>query len=336
MDIGKFTSIGLIGEGNFGSVLRVQDNLLNAERALKIVRVDNADGFVDAMNEAQILERCRHNNIVDIKEMDIHEIEGNHYPCIITEYLRNGSVQSYLEGNFITTHKAIQIIIESLQGLEHAHTQGIFHRDIKPGNILFSDQWQAKLSDFGLAYGLAHQTFSFAGYNSHLPPEVLEGDAQDGVSDLYSMGITFFRLLNNMSTLPRPYTNDALWLKDLKKEKFPQRVFAPHIPDEIIKVVKKSIRADRDKRFQNCLQFRQALQKIPLAIEWHAVDENHWKGIYKGIEYSIELYLKNKTFSIDFKRKGRKIKDRCCKGIRDLDKASKEFFNIIRETTVKV
>ncbi len=130
-------------------------------------------------------------------------------------------------------------------------------------------------------------------------------------------------------------------VKRLKKEKFPLRVFAPHIPDEIIKVVKKSIRADRDKRFQNCLQFRQALQKIPLAIEWYAVDENHWKGIYKGIEYSIELYLKNKTFSIDFKRKGRKIKDRCCKGIRDLDKASKEFlillgrqqskFNFIKE-----
>lgn len=139
-----------------------------------------------------------------------------------------------------------------------------------------------------------------------------------------------------MPTLPRPYIDDALWLKDLKKEKFPERLFAPHIPDEIIKVVKKSIRANRDKRFQNCLQFRQALHKIPLAIKWNPIEENHWEGIFKGIQYSIELYQKKKTFSIDFKRNRRKIKEKCCEGIKDLDTASHEFFKIIKETTINI
>ena len=336
MDIGKFKSIGFIGGGNFGKVFRVQDTLLNVERAIKIIQVRNAQGFIDAINEAQILEKCRHNHIVDIKEIDVLEINGNPYPVITTEFLKNGSVQGYLEKNFVSVHKAIQIISEALFGLEHAHGQGVFHRDIKPGNILFSDNWQAKLSDFGLAYGLAHQSFNFAGYSAHLPPEVLQGVAQDAISDLYSMGVTFHRLLNNMASFPLTFADDAQRLKALQKEKFPERVYDNHIPEQIIKVVKKSIRADRGSRFQNCLQFRQALQKIPLAIEWMPIDKDNWEGRFKGEEFEINLYTKRTGYFIDFKRNGRKVNNKCCVGIDSEDNARKEFFKTIRETTINV
>ncbi|HET6226102.1 MAG TPA: serine/threonine-protein kinase, partial [Bacteroidia bacterium] len=194
MDIGKFKTIGYVGGGNFGKVFRVKDTLLNVERALKIINVQNAQGFIDAINEAQILEKCRHTHIVDIKEIDIHDVNGSQYPCIATEYLKNGSAQSYLEKKFITVKFSLKIVCDCLFGLEYAHGKGVLHRDIKPGNILFNDNWYAKLSDFGLAYGLAHQAFNFVGYTSHLPPEVLENTAQDELSDLYSMGVTFFRL----------------------------------------------------------------------------------------------------------------------------------------------
>lgn len=336
MDIGKFKSIGFIGGGNFGNVFRVQDTLLNVERAIKIIQVRNAQEFIDAINEAQILEKCRHNHIVDIKEIDVHEISGNPYPVITTEFLKNGSVQGYLEKNFVSVHKAIQIISEALFGLEHAHGQGVFHRDIKPGNILFSDNWQAKLSDFGLAYGLAHQSFNFAGYSAHLPPEVLQGVAQDAISDLYSMGVTFHRLLNNMASLPLTFADDAQWLKALQKEKFPERVYAIHIPEQIIKVVKKSIKADRGSRFQNCLQFRQSLQKIPLAVEWVPVDKDNWEGRFKGEKFEINLYTKRTGYFIDFKRNGRKVNNKCCAGIDTEDNARMEFFKTIRDTTINI
>lgn len=335
MDIGKFKSIGFIGGGNFGKVFRVHDTLLNVERAIKIIQVSNAQEFIDAINEAQILEKCRHPHIVDIKEIDVHDVGGNALPCITTEYLKNGSVQGYLEKNFVTVQKAVQIISDVLFGLEHAHGQGVFHRDIKPGNILFSDNWHAKLSDFGLAYGLSHQAFNFAGYNSHLPPEVLQGVAQDALSDLYSMGVTFHRILNNMPTLPLTFADDVQWLKALQKEKFPQRIYQSHIPEQIIKVVKKSIKADRASRFQNCLQFRQALQKIPLAIEWFPVDIDNWEGKYKNEKFDLNLYSKRTGYFIDFKRGGRKINNRCCAGINTEENARKEFFKIIRETTLK-
>ena len=336
MDVGKFKSIGFIGGGNFGNVFRVQDTLLNVERAMKIIRVKNPKEFIDAIYEAQILEKCKHNHIVDIKEIDIHEISGNPYPCIATEYLKNGSVQGYLEKNFVTVQKSIQIISEALFGLEHAHGQGVFHRDIKPGNILFSDNWQAKLSDFGLAYGLAHQSFNFAGYSAHLPPEVLQLVAQDAISDLYSMGVTFHRLLNNMASLPLTFADDAQWLKALQKEKFPERVYDIHIPEQVIKVVKKSIKAERGSRSQNCLQFRQALQKIPLAVEWFPIDKDNWKGLYKKETFELNLYYKRTGYFIDFKRNGRKENNRCSVGIGTETIARQEFFKTIRETTINV
>lgn len=336
MDIGKFTTIGYIGGGNFGKVFRVKDNLLNVERALKIIQVQNPQEFIDAINEAQILERCRHPHIVDIKEIDVHNIAGENYPCIATEFLKNGSAQGYLEGNFITVKRAINIISDCLFGLEHAHVQGINHRDIKPGNILFGDNGRAKLSDFGLAYGLAHQAFNFAGYSSHLPPEVLENVAQDELSDLYSMGITFFRLVNNLATLPLPFADDTEWLKALKKEKFPIRQFQPHIPQQVIKLIRKSIKADRDQRYQTCLEFRHALQKTNLAIEWSPVDKDKWIGIFNKDNYEIEIYSKRSGYFIDFKKNGRKVNDRSCAQIKDRATAELEFFEIIRSTTIKV
>ena len=336
MDIGKYKIIGLLGEGNFGKVFRAHDLLLNVDRAIKIISVQQPQEFINAINEAQILERCRHNNIVDIKEIDLQDVTGTLYPCIVMEYLKNGSAQKLLEKKFITVQHSIKIISEVLFGLEHAHNQGILHRDIKPGNILFSDHWQAKLSDFGLAYGLAHQPFNFVGYNSHLAPEVVEGVAQDELSDLYSMGVTFLRLLNNMTILDIPFSDNTLWYKALKNEKFPVREFKPNIPNQIIRVVRKSIKADRGDRFQTCLQFRQALQTIPLAIEWSPIDQDNWGGGNNSDFFNLELFKRRTGYFIDFKKNGRKISERCCVQINNQDLARKEFFQIIQESTISI
>ena len=335
--IGKFEILKHIGRGCFGEVFNVKDIILGAERALKIIKGTDPDGFIKAFNEAKILEKCKHNNIVDIKEADIVETKEGVFPYIVTEYLKNGSVQSYLENNFISVHQSIKIISEALLGVEHAHNQGIFHRDIKPGNILFSDTGEAKLSDFGLAYGLPDQVFNFAGYNAHLPLEVLEEKVQDELSDLYSMGITLYRLLNNMKNLDLPFDNTQDMIEALKKEQFPERKFSEHIPDSIIKIVKKSIKKDRGSRYQNCRDFRQTLQKIPLAIEWKPKISNHyWEGTYKNDTYSIELIEKRTGYFIDFKKNNRKISDRSCVQIKDINIAKTEFFEIIRDTTIGI
>ncbi len=139
-----------------------------------------------------------------------------------------------------------------------------------------------------------------------------------------------------MSTLPLTFADDSQWLKALQKEKYPERLYELHIPEEVIKIVKKSIKADRANRFQNCLQFRQALQKIPLAVEWNPIDIDNWEGRLQNETFELNIYSKRTGYFIDFKRNGRKITNRCCAGIITEDNARKEFFKIIRETTIRV
>jgi serine/threonine protein kinase len=337
--IGKFKVIGPLGKGNFGFVFHVYDPLLDVERALKVIQLPhdfNAQQFVEAFDEAKILELCRHSHIVEVKEVDVFDFKGRDLPCITTEYLKNGSAQGLLEHGFISVQQACKCIIDVLFGLEHAHGQRILHRDIKPGNILFTDNWKAKLSDFGLAYGLDGQEFNFEGYNSHIPPEVLANKDQDEISDIYSLGVTLFRLVNNHISLEIPFINRAQLLKAVTREKFPQRIYADHIPDAVIRIVTKAMKADRSKRFPTCLTFRQAIQKIRFGIDWRPLDENNWEGLWNGIPYSVHLLESKKSrYSIEFKRKGRKIQEHCRSGLDDEAEAYQQLYSIISRTTLK-
>ncbi len=340
MHIGKFLVISPLGNGNFGSVFRVLDPLLDVEKAVKVILLDEsytADEFVNSFNEAKILEKCKHPNIVEIKEVDVYNFRGRDLPCITTEYLKNGSVQALLENRFISVQQACKIITDVLYGLEHAHNQNIFHRDIKPGNILLSDNWKAKLSDFGLAYGLSGQAFHFAGYNPHLPPEVLENKVQDQLSDIYSLGITFFRVINNSISLPRPEVDMPTFIKLVKKEKFPDRIYGNYVPDSVIKIINKAIKSDRSKRFSTCLAFRQAIQRIKFGIDWKVINKNAWEGQFKDANYTLEIFKSKKgLYSIDFKRNGRRIAEKCSVNISTILIARKEFYRLIRETTVSI
>jgi len=337
--IGKFTTIGYIGGGAFGKVFKAQDNLLGVERAIKIVQVNNPQEFINAINEAKILEICRHTHIVDIKEINIYDINGIPAPCIITEFLENGSVQNLLENDFLSVKRSCQIMIDILFGLEYAHTNGILHRDIKPGNILLTEAGQAKLSDFGLAYGLSHQSFSFAGYNAHLALEVLEGTEQDHISDHYAAGVTFYRMVNNLQTLSIPFANDTEWQNALKKEKFPKREYHSHVPEQVSRIINKALKATRSNRYQTCAEFRQAIEKINFAVDWRPQSNTgmNWIGYTKsGDKYELQLYSKKTGFCIDFLRNGRKLTNCCCVQIKNPKDAQNEFFKIIRQTTMKV
>ncbi|MCC8410486.1 serine/threonine protein kinase [Mucilaginibacter sp. UR6-1] len=338
MNIGKFSVLSPLGNGQFGYVFHVHDSLLDVERAIKVIMIDTsnctAQEFVDLFNEAKILEKCKHPYIVEIKEVDVHEFNGNYLPCITTEYLKNGSVQGLIEQGFVTVQRSCKIITDVLYGLEHAHSQNIYHRDIKPGNILLTDTGQAKLSDFGLAFGLVGQTFGFAGYNAHLPLEVLNNSIQDDLSDIYSIGVTFYRIINNIKQLTASFKNDAEFIKAVSKEKFPERIYYSHIPDCIIKIINKSMKSDRSKRYQSCLAMRQSLQKIKFAIEWSPVRDNYWEGKFKHDQYSVELVRTKSKFSLIFKKNNRQVKEHCSSGITDSSKALKLLHETIRKTTI--
>lgn len=329
----KFQIIDHLGNGFFGHVYLCFDPFLQKEIAVKVIKVPDPDKFVNAVREGRTLDLCRHKHIVDVK--DVRAIIFNTEPVvlIVMEFLAKGSIQKHIEKRFISTKESCKIIQQSLLGLEYAHNNNVLHRDIKPGNIMFGDNGEAKLSDFGLAINYHSEPSDVMGYKPHQPLEVIEGNPMDKLSDIYAMGITFYRLLNNMNNLPFTFSNKEEWRKAVKKDLFPPRQFLPHIPEKVIKVLNKSIHKNKINRFQNCVEFRQSIEKLNFAIDWFYVDNDNWTGLSNKDNYSINKFQKRTGWVIDFKKNGIRKTEYCYSNLPD-DKVEEEFFKTIRETTL--
>lgn len=327
--IRKFDVIGFLGNGNFGFVFQAYDPLLKVDRAIKLIKVANPDKFVEAVKEAQTLEACRHKHIVDVKEVDVVVYEGIQCVYIAMEYLAKGSIQKHLENRFVTIQKSLSIISEALLGLEHAHNSNVLHRDIKPGNILFGDNGEAKLSDFGLALDYHVDPSDTMGYRPHQPLEVIDGSPMDKLSDIYAMGITLFRLVNNIDDMEFNFTNLSDWRTAVKRNKYPERNFLPHIPRKIKTIINKAINNQATKRYQSASEFRQAIEKASLSIDWRPLNDKKWVGAsLSGDSYEIIKSKKRTGWVIDYKKNGRRQRDNCFNNISD-SKVDSEFFKLI-------
>ncbi|WP_431688163.1 serine/threonine-protein kinase [Hahella sp. NBU794] len=327
--IRKFNIIEFLGNGNFGIVFEAYDPLLKADRAIKLIQVPEPDKFVEAVKEAQTLEGCRHKHIVDVKEVDVCAYEG--VPCvyIAMEYLAKGSIQKHLDSRFISIQESLKIVSEALLGLEHAHNNNVLHRDIKPGNILLGDNGEAKLSDFGLALDYHIDPSDTMGYRPHQPLEVIDGNPMDRLSDIYAMGMTLFRLVNNLPNIEFKFTSIDEWRAAVKKNKYPERDYLPHIPRKVKTIINKSINNDPAKRYQSASEFRQSLERVIVPIDWSPLDENTWVGIGQNRDkYEIRKESKRNGWAIDYKKNGRRITDHCLKELSG-DIVKTEFFKII-------
>ena len=332
--IDKFQIIEHLGNGSFGHVFRCYDPFLQKEIAVKVIKVPDPDKFVNAVKEGQTLDLCRHKHIVDVKDVRATIFNAEPVVIIVMEYLSKGSIQKHIEKRFISAKEACKIIQQSLLGLEHAHNNNILHRDVKPGNIMFGDNGEAKLSDFGLAINYHSDPSDILGYRPHQPLEVIEGNPMDKLSDIYATGITLYRLLNNTNKLPFTFSSKDEWLKAVKKDLFPPRIFLPHIPDKIIKILNKSIHKTKTTRFQSCTEFRQALEKLNFSIDWICLDENNWTGNGLGATYTLAKSKKRTGWVIDFKKNKTRRNEYCFVNLPD-DKVEAEFYKIIRETNLQ-
>ncbi|EEY95039.1 serine/threonine-protein kinase [Acinetobacter johnsonii] len=334
--IRKFDVIDFLGNGNFGFVFQAYDPLLKADRAIKLIKVPNPEKFVEAVKEAQTLEACRHKHIVDVKEVDVFTYEGTPCVYIAMEYLAQGSIQKHLENRFISIQYSLKIVSEALLGLEHAHNSNVLHRDIKPGNILFGDNGEAKLSDFGLALDYHVDPSDTMGYRPHQPLEVIEGNPMDKLSDIYAMGITLFRLINNISEIEFDFSKVDEWRAAVKANKYPERCYKPHIPRKIKTVINKAINNDPYKRFQSASEFRQAIEKIVIPIDWRPIDDDSWVGTGLNSEsYELKKQPKRNGWIIEYKKNGRRIKENCRKELSD-SQVTAEFFKIISSSNETV
>ncbi len=261
-----------LGEGYFGEVWLVTDVGLATEVALKCIPADKIINQGNFFQEAQLLQAVQHPNIVKILGTGTLE-DGRVYVCM--ERLKKRSLEDEARGGYVHLTRAKRIMVDVLRGLEHAHSKGIIHRDIKPGNILIGDNLEGKLSDFGLALtnidsldlSVIKQHY---GYIIHLAPEVDSIKDYSILSDIYACGVTLYRLVNGDILLPDISNLPSEGIRALvKKGKFPKRdLYRDFIPRPMKSLINKAMDISPSRRFQSADEMRHALEQVKTYINW--------------------------------------------------------------------
>lgn len=291
-----------LGAGQFGEVWLASETGLDVERALKIIPPAKIINPKNLFHEAQILKAAEHPNIVRVEDTG-YLPDGRIY--ISMEVLK-GSLEDETQGSYVDLTKARKIMIDVLRGLEHSHSKGIIHRDIKPGNILIGNVGEGKLSDFGLAVpkGLSFKTQGVKeyAYVYHIAPEILLGGNFSERSDVYACGVTFYRLINGDNYLQ--YWDPLNLKKQIVEGKFPNRKrYRYFVTRPIRQIVNKAMNIDPKERYGSALEMRRALEKIEIQMNWkeNALENGvRWVCGWDGKCYEIIL-IQNNERSFDVK-----------------------------------
>lgn len=277
---GRYEVVKRIGAGGMGMVFKAIDRELNnAVVALKLLLPHLASDeqiFKRFLNEVLVARALSHPNIVRLH--DIGKADGGHY-YISMELVDGYSLKERItvEDETVSTattqfsfkpltfYEAVQILFDISSGVSYAHSKGVLHRDLKPGNVLISKKGEVKLADFGTARIVGMdtsltQTGQVIGTPDYMSPEQIRGEALDSACDIYSLGIIGYELV----TGNRPYVADsavAIAFKHLSEPLPPFVGKQKNIPGWYRALIEKATAKDRKQRFQNGREFLAELQK---------------------------------------------------------------------------
>lgn len=265
--LGDFVIKEAIGKGGMGTVYKAEQISLNRDVAIKILLHDLScnEEFVERFDiEAKHVASLIHQNIIQMYTKGITG-EGIHYFAM--EYVDGEDLSSKIKrGVRFSEKEVIDIIIQACQGLESAWRQNIIHRDIKPSNIIITRDGVLKIADFGLAKSLEStmkltQTNVYMGSVHYTSPEQGEGKSLDHRTDIYSLGVVLYQLLT--SKIPfESKTPLAVIYKHVYEPPVPPREIKPQLSFQIEAVVLKAIAKRPDERYQNVVEFREALETV--------------------------------------------------------------------------
>ena len=238
--LGRYHILEQLGEGGMAVVYKAFDTRLEAEVAVKVIRTDNIlPNVLDRAlkrfeREAKALARLNHLNIVNVT--DYGEFEGQ--PYLVMPYLQGGTLKEILQGKAMDWQQATRILLPIAKALGYAHRQNMIHRDVKPSNILITEDGEPMLTDFGVAKIIDTETTidltgtSMAvGTPDYMAPEQFQGKT-DARSDIYGFGIVLYEMVTGR----KPYVADtpaALIIKQATDPLPRPTQFAPKIPGNV-------------------------------------------------------------------------------------------------------
>lgn len=257
-----------LGEGGMGIVYKALDKNLDRIVAIKILTPSFARDkhFIKRFqSEAKSLAKIEDTNIVTIYAFT----DSSSGSFIVMQYIDGGTLANKIakEGK-LDWRAALPIIKQSLSALSHAHKAGVIHRDIKPQNILLTKEGIVKVTDFGLAKVIQDSestvTLARAGTIYYMSPEQVKGEHDiNHLSDIYSLGITFYELLAGKTPFNKSDSEFTLQLKIVEGKIPPVRKLFPDIPNELNKIIEKMINRNPAKRFQSADEVLAALDRLP-------------------------------------------------------------------------
>ncbi|WP_338825363.1 Serine/threonine-protein kinase PrkC [Moorella humiferrea] len=266
---GRYEILDELGGGGMARVYRGQDRLLHRFVTIKILReqfASDQDFLTRFQKEAQAVARLSHPNVVSI--YDVGQEDGIHY--LIMEYVEGRSLKEVIsERGQLPPREAVDIALQICDALEHAHENGIIHRDIKPHNILITRNGRVKVTDFGIAQAASEATMAYGGTMigsvHYLAPEQARGGLTGPAADIYSFGIVLYEMLTG--ELPfKGETPVAVAIKHIQETPRPPREINPDVPPALERIVMRALEKEPERRYPSAAALRSDLLAIKGAL----------------------------------------------------------------------
>lgn len=264
--LGKYQLVERLGRGGMAEVYKAYQPGVERHVAIKVMHghlSDNQELVQRFQREARSIGQLQHQHIGRVIDFDV---EADVY-YMVMEYIQGGALDSYLkQKKVLPVDEAVDITLQLADALAYAHQRGMIHRDIKPGNILFTDESHshALLTDFGIARLLDEQqmtmTGALVGTPNYMSPEAAQGEVCDARSDIYSLGVVLYELVTGRT----PYAADTPYsflLKQANEPLPPPRTLNPKLPAALETTILKALAKEPAKRYQSAGDFATALRQ---------------------------------------------------------------------------
>ncbi|MFL6172805.1 MAG: serine/threonine protein kinase [Marmoricola sp.] len=260
-DLERYHRHHRIATGGMGEVWLAEDNVLHREVAVKYLKreyADNPDFHHRFLNEARTAASLHHPGIATVFDFGESEAEGG-LPYLVMEYVPGKALSEILATETLSVERSRGLVLQAATALSEAHARGLVHRDVKPGNILVTDDGTAKITDFGIARTVdgapLTSTGQVLGTPTYLSPEQAQGASATPASDVYALGVVLFECLAGTA----PFVADSAVAVAIAHLREPVPQLPASVPADLAAVVATALAKDPAQRYPDAGAFAEAL-----------------------------------------------------------------------------